>query len=377
MTTHEDNIDNQRRKLLGGIAAAGVASTAGCTSAGRDDFLPNINSESFKSQTEALNSKGRRARSRLEEMSIQDLPVSLDSNDYGGRGFAVTDGIRLAVPEDGQSHHIRGERDGATVDFYLEEGTEDFGGEVEDMVRDLTSDRGLTSRQEESISNGELIDAVTNIQPYVEGVWGEDGAQPDLSDEQLEAFDDVREELTEFEGEYLETLTDLGDSIRELSQQKNTLNSAERSSRSRWPLSHSYDEETHFLESEANEYAAEIADVEEELQETYEQGVREWATVSSARRAMDSIAGNLDELQDTFAEGDYDETGQERTEDPEDDWKEYDNLSSCNQDRADDFYGDEASDLQYRETDEGFISYRSPDAPEETSGDFEACVLGE
>lgn len=377
MTTHEDNNSSmKRRKFLATAGAAGAASTAGCTSVGRKDFLPNINSESFKSRTKTLKNGGQQAASQLEELSNQEVPVSFEAQDYRGTGFAVTEGVRLAVPEDEQSQHIRGERNGDAVDFYLEEGAEDHGGEVEDMVRSLESDVGLTERRKESIANEDLINTVIDVQPYVEGVWGENGAQPDLSDEQLEAFDEVREQLTEFEGEYLDQLTDLGTSIRELSQQKNTLESTERSNRPRWPLSSDYDEETHFLAPEAEEYMSEIEDVEGELQESYEEGVREWATVSSARRAMDSIAQNLDELQDTFAEGDYDEAGQKKdqTQEPSNGWKDYEDLSSCNQDRADEFY-DNAEDLEYQETDGGFLNYRDPSQPEDSSGEFEGCVL--
>lgn len=368
---------NRRQFVIGSAATfgAGAVGTGGLAlneELRGQRFLPNVDKDSFERATNNLVTRRDNAISSAEDASDQfeSIGGSLEASDYRGEGLQVTEDIRLAVPADAQSDGFEINQGGDSREFTWLDDTEPVGGSLEDMVHELDEEVGLSESDRSDLANNDLLDAAIDLVPYVGRRVLEDGSQgqPQIGDQQLDEFDEFIDDLAEAESAYEQALDEVGESSRELSQQAHYIMDEEREKvrglLPSWvPLADKseYSPDEHFDGAEAQQYAEHIIGEAETTQDEYGERVRELAMIKSIKHAGDQVLQELDQAQEDYAEGEFDETGEPvddsgyEGDDPMGNWYE-DEVGVSREKYAQDQGFDNPEDLSLREDSDGDYS---------------------
>jgi hypothetical protein len=336
-----DNNDNDgggqsRRRFLGnsgkavagakyGVAALGGA--GGITGLGAlvqhftdPRYLPDVDKPQFKRDTDALMDETAEIKRDIsdQENNLENHPISLDQNDYDERGLMFTEDILMAVPSDDQSFTIQRELGEDSREYQFLEGTETYN--PDELVEEIEDDLGTNDGDLDFLRDSELIETASNITPYFGARVLPDGSQgqPKIGEEQEEEFMEYREELKEIEEAYSEALSELSTNRRELTQQRNTLSSSDRAKvGGLLPIvgDSGYKEDEHFKGPEAEDEIEEIENhLGEKVEDRYNEATQELGLIKGLRKAADHVASQIDEAQDVYDGGEFDESGQRKDE---------------------------------------------------------------
>ncbi len=326
----KDNGTTRRNLMRGMVAVGAAAGSSGCVGPasgvilGR--YVEGINKEHFENAVEGLKTEGEGVIGNLEELeqSVESI-LSLNAQDYEPTrgGFPVMDGIRLASEGETQ---IRVEEDGDAENFYDEAPSESLDLTPEDLVDEVSNKIGLTEKQTARAPNDELIRTFSDMVPYVRVT--DQWQQPELGDEVVDDFVELRDEMIELEEKFAENILELGAVYRQFRSERRSLEEADTAPR-RWIRDDGFEKDRHFTASGAENYADVIRDLEDSYGEMAVEWTRQYAAVHSGRRMMEHVTEEVWELQEIFSEGEYDETGRPRDEEPNQEewndinWQEY------------------------------------------------------